>query len=65
MNEVIFKPCNVDDVGQIIDKIGFLKKEEEEGEIQEELSYTVDYSEIYLNDLERNLYTNTESLSMS
>lgn len=28
MNEVIFKPCGPDDVGQIVDKIGFLKKEE-------------------------------------
>ena len=28
MNEVLFKPCGIDDVGKIIDKIGFLKKEE-------------------------------------
>ena len=65
MNEVIFKPCNVDDVGQITDKIGFLKKEEDADKIQEELSNTIDYSEIYLNDSERNLYTKTESLSLS
>jgi CheY-like chemotaxis protein len=28
MNEVLFKPCGIDDDGKIVDKIGFLKKEQ-------------------------------------
>ena len=37
MNEVIFKPCDVDEVGQIIEKIGFLKKDEVAANRLEEL----------------------------
>ena len=65
MNEVIFKPCDVDEVGQIIEKIGFLKKDEVAANRLEELiqAAPVDYSEINLDDYERNLYMETEILS--
>jgi CheY-like chemotaxis protein len=43
MNEVIFKPCMSEEIFQITDKIGFVKKTKDTMNILEGLIHPVDY----------------------